>query len=102
MKRRVQRPLADVELVPRELLNPRADPPPVERLHGERLEDQQIQCSLHDVERLGHHGNLSPSAACTVRVVAPVLSTRERYHRSASRRRDSKATHPQTTLSVAI
>src|SRR5262252_6540899 len=54
MERGIERPLSDRERVVREELDSLRDAPPVERLPGNRLEDQQIQRALQQVGRLRH------------------------------------------------
>src|SRR6266568_1526291 len=44
----IERPLPDPEALPRQLLHPVGNPPPMHRRQGKRLENQQVQRALHD------------------------------------------------------
>ena len=50
--------MIDVENAARELLDSRADAPPVHGFERQRLEDQQIERASEDVRLVGGHGNL--------------------------------------------
>src|SRR5262245_51675561 len=65
VQRRIERALLDAQRILRDLLNAIGDRPPVLRLEGERLEDQEIESPLRQIEfrRTGHAACLSPSAS---------------------------------------
>jgi hypothetical protein len=50
VERRIERPIADLENVARDLAEPDADGPAVQRLEGEDLEDQKIEGALDEVD----------------------------------------------------
>ena len=50
MERRVERALGDLQRVARDLANPLGDGPAVQRPERERLEDQEIERALREVE----------------------------------------------------
>jgi hypothetical protein len=51
---RIEGPLADLPLVARYLLQALADRPAVQRLEREDLEEQEVECPLHEIGRPAH------------------------------------------------
>src|SRR5207247_9191920 len=50
----IQRSIADLQFIARDLLESLADRPTVLRAYRENLQQQQVQCSLYEVRRLAH------------------------------------------------
>src|SRR4051812_28923869 len=57
VKRRVERPLADVEGGARNQAEPLRDGPPVLRLEGDRFQDEQVECPLWEIEPFAVHSS---------------------------------------------
>jgi hypothetical protein len=54
VERRVERPVAHLQYVARDLLQSLRDRPRVERLERNDLQQQQVERALHQVGRLAH------------------------------------------------
>src|SRR5947209_2801144 len=54
VQRRIQRPVADLENVARDLFQALADRPPVQRFERDDFQDQQVQGALDEIGRFAH------------------------------------------------
>src|SRR5262245_10756934 len=54
VERRIERPFAHLENFPRNLAEPDADSPAVQRLERENLQDQEVECALNQIGRFAH------------------------------------------------
>jgi hypothetical protein len=52
VERGIERPLLDEQDLVRELLDAARDRPAMERFEGQRLQNQQVEGALHEVDRL--------------------------------------------------
>src|SRR4029079_4541986 len=69
VERRVERTVAHLQHVRRQLLEPLADRPAVHRFERQHLEDEKVQRALHQIVRLAHGGSLVTRYEHTVRTL---------------------------------
>src|SRR5437879_13065095 len=73
----IERPLPDPEALPRQLLDPAGNSPPMHRRQGKRLENQQVERALHDDGGVGHDLVFSCRSEQEYDVYTPVGATGE-------------------------